>query len=363
MPETNASDPFQLLKDLVAAPSPSGYEEPAQEAFRTYCASFADEVRTDVIGNAYAIINPAGSRKIMLAGHVDEIGFLVTHITSAGFIYFDPIGGQDATVTVGQRVRVHTASHGSLLGVVGKKPIHLLTPEERGKKTELAELYIDIGAQNGVEVDKLVSIGDPITYATEFTHLAGDLAASRGFDNKTGTFVVAEALRIVKERGGCSSAVYGVSTVQEEVGQRGAKTAAHSINAEIGIAIDVGHATDCPGTDKRHVGDVRLGGGPILTRGTNINPEVFRRLVEAAAAEQIPVQIVARPGATRTDAAMLQVSQSGMATGLIGVPLRYMHSPGEVVALSDVANAAKLLARFIIDVLPDADFLPKTRHS
>jgi endoglucanase len=354
---------LQVLKDLIDAPSPSGFEQPAQEVFRRAVQPYADDVQTDVLGNAYAIVNPSGSPKVMLAGHCDEIGFIVKHINSDGYIYFASIGGHDANITVGQRVFVHT-ENGPLLGVIGKKPIHLMEEDERGRKTILHDLFVDIGAQGKAAVVEKVAIGDPITYAPGFATLDGDLVVSHAFDDKVGAYAVAETIRLLKGRS-LKCSVYGVSTVQEEVGLRGARTSAYFTGATVGIAIDVGFATDYPGMNKNRVGDVDLGKGPAICRGANINPQVYKMLCETARDLNIPFQLDAAGGGTGTDANAMQLNQAGMATGLLSIPLRYMHTPCEVVSLSDIENTAKLLAGFLERVDASTDFTPTmaNRHS
>ncbi len=351
-----ADETLQILKDLIDAPSPSGFEQPAQAVYRRAVEPYADEVQTDVLGNVYAVVNPKGFPKVMLAGHCDEIGFLVTHINGDGYIYFGSIGGHDANVTVGQRVFVH-AEGGPLLGVIGKKPIHLMEDDERGRKTNLHELFVDIGAQGKKAVLEKVGIGDPITYAPGFATLEGDLCCAHAFDDKVGAFAVAEAVRLLKGRQ-IQAAVYGVSTVQEEIGLRGAKTSAYLTGATVGIAIDVTFATDYPGMNKTRAGDVDLGKGPVIARGANINPQVHKMLREVARDLEIPYQLTAHGGGTGTDANAMQLNQAGMATGLVSIPLRYMHTPCEVVSLADVDNTARLLAGFIERVGPDTDFTP-----
>ncbi len=347
---------MSILQDLIAAPSPSGFEQPAQAVYRRAVEPFADEVHTDVLGNTYAVVNPKGSPKIMLAGHCDEIGFLVSHINGEGFIYFNPIGGHDANITVGQRVYVHT-ENGPLLGVIGKKPIHLMEEDERGRKTVLYDLFVDIGAQGKAAVVEKVAIGDPITYAPGFDVLQGDLIVAHAFDDKVGSYAVSEAVRLLKGRT-IQAAVYGVSTVQEEIGLRGARTSSYLTGATVGLAVDVGFAVDYPGMNKNRQGDAELGKGPVLSRGANINPQVFKMLCEAARDENIPFQVNAAGGGTGTDANAMQLNQSGMATGLLSIPLRYMHTPCEVVSLADIDNTARLMAAFIERLTPDTDFTP-----
>ena len=346
---------LQLLRDLVDAPSPSGFEQPAQAVYRSAMQAHAERVETDVMGNVWAVVNPGGAPKVMLAAHCDEIGFLVTHITGEGYIYFGSIGGHDAAITVGQRVYVHTAQ-GPVLGVIGKKPIHVLEGDERNRAPQLHDLFIDVGAQ-GKAVAERVSDGDPITYAPSFETLEGDLVVSRAFDDKAGVLVVAETLRLLAGKT-LAASVYGVSTVQEEIGLRGAHTSAYGIAPTVGIAIDVTFATDYPGMAKTRHGDVKLGKGPVIARGANINPQVCKMLHEVAVEQGIPYQTKSQGGKTGTDAAAMQTNQGGMATGLVSIPLRYMHSPCEIVSLTDLDNAARLLAGFIERVTPDTDWTP-----
>src|SRR5712692_10555432 len=333
-----------FLKRLVEAGGTSGYEQPIQEIFREQVRPFCDDVTTDVMGSATAIRNAGGTPRLMFAGHADEIGFLVRYINDEGFLYFGPVGGWDAEVVVGQRVTVHTAS-GPVRGVIGKRAIHLMDEAERKKKSELDALWIDVGVADRAEAEKLVAIGDPVTMAHGFERLQGELATAKSFDNRMAVFIVAETLRLLQGQA-LPAAVYGVSTVQEEIGLRGAHTASYGINPEVGVALDVCHAIDYPGADKlrRKVGDIRIGRGPVISRGANISPRVFELLVAAAQAEKIPYQVEAAPRGTGTDANAMQISRAGMATGLVSVPLRYMHAPCEVLSLADLENACRLCA-------------------
>ncbi len=350
------AESLEFFKLIVNTPSPSGYEQRAGEVYRRYTREFADQVTTDVMGNVIAVVNPEGKPRVMFAGHMDEIGFIVKYVSDEGYIYFGSIGGHDPVIPVGQRVLVHT-KHGSIPGVIGKKPIHLLEDEERSKAPKLHDLWVDIGAKSKAEVLELVRIGDPITIDVEFRELRNGFATARGFDNKMGSFIVAEALRLLAENRP-TAAVFAVATVQEEIGLRGARTSAYGIDPLVGIAVDVTHASDYPSVDKKRVGEIIPGKGPVICRGANINPRVFELLVETAEAEGIPYQIEAAGGGTGTDANVMQISRAGMATGLVSVPLRYMHTPCELLSLDDVENAARLLAGFTRRIDANTSFIP-----
>jgi putative aminopeptidase FrvX len=349
-------DSFDFLKRLVDTPGPSGYEQRVQRVFRDHVATYAADVRTDVLGNVYATMNPGGAPRIMLAGHADEIGFQIRYISDEGMLYFGSIGGHDVIVTVGQRVVVHTLN-GPLLGVLGRKAIHLLDTDERNKVPKLDDLWIDIGAKDKADAESVVAIGDCVTYEHEMQRLRGDLCVARSFDDKMGVFIVAEALRLLAGMP-LKASVIGVSTVQEEVGLRGAHTGAYDIDPQIGIATDVGHSTDYPGGDKKKVGDIKLGMGPCITRGANINPVVFNLLVQTAKELGITYQVQAAPGGTGTDANVIQLSRAGIATGLVEVPLRYMHTPNEIINLGDIESAAMLIAGFCERVTAEISWTP-----
>jgi putative aminopeptidase FrvX len=348
---------LNFLKDLISAPSPSGFEGPAQKVWMDRTAPFADEVRMDVHGNAMAVLNPGGSPRIMLAGHTDEVGFMVKYISDDGFISFSSIGGVDIHLVPARRVLIHTAT-GPVLGVVGRKAIHLMDPATRAtQKLEWHQLWIDIGASDKKEVEKKVALGDPITFPDGFEVLNGDTVIGRGFDDKAGSFTVSEVMRLLKGKK-IKAAVYGVSTVQEELGLRGGKTSAYGIDPDIGIAIDVTFASDHPEVDKKQVGDISLGKGPVVARGPNINPRVYERLLKLAGKEKIPYQVEPSSRATGTDANVIQLTRSGVATGLVSIPNRYMHTPVEMVHLKDLENAAKLLAAYIESLKPGEKLTP-----
>jgi putative aminopeptidase FrvX len=301
-------------------------------------------------------VNASGAPRVMLAGHADEIGFLVRYIDDDGFIYFAPVGGWDAEIAVGQRITIATGN-GPVVGVIGKRAIHLMDEEDRKKKSELHKLWIDIGTWGREATEKVVAIGDPITMRSPLERLQGDLATAKSFDNRMAVWICAETLRLLKGKR-FPAAVYSVSTVQEEIGLRGAQTSSYGIAPSVGIALDVCHATDYPDADKRKIGDIRVGKGPVISRGANINPRVFELLLRSAREEEISVQIEAAPTGTGTDANTMQINQAGMATGLVSVALRYMHTPCEILSLEDLQNAARLCAAFITRLTPDQRWTP-----
>lgn len=354
-------DSLKFLEKLLDAPSPSGYEQPAQRIFRDYVTPFCDELTTDVMGNVFGRISGKGKNlpRVMIVGHTDEIGLQVKYIDDKGFLYFAAVGGVDAHLTPGKRVNVHTSA-GPLPGVIGKKPIHLMDNKDRETVVKLESQYIDIGAQDKKEAQKLVRVGDAVTFESAFTRLQGDRVASRGFDDKAGCFVVAEVLRLVAASAGKLPVdLYGVSSVQEEIGLRGGTTSCYTINPDVGICVEVDFATDQPDVEKKHNGEVALGKGPILARGANINPHLFELLSKTAAKEKIPIQHTATPRATGTDANVMQISRGGVATALVKIPLRYMHTPVETVSLADLENAARLIVAALASITSREEFIPR----
>lgn len=341
---------FQFLKKFADSPSPSGFEQPAQRVWRDYVGPHVDKIDSDVMGNTWGVIEGKKKLRVMLAGHADEIGLMITYIDDAGFCSFDAIGGVDAHLLPGKRVNVH-GEEGQVLGIIGRKPIHLLEADERTKVSKLKDLFIDIGAADKKEAEKLVAVGDAATFIDELTRLQGENVAGRGFDDKVGSMIVAEVLRRVgKKKKKLNCSLYGVSTVQEEIGLRGAKASAYGIDPDIGLCVEVTFATDHPGADKKSVGDVQLGKGPVLSRGANINPKLFKLLKQVAKKEEIPLQVEAAPRATGTDANVMQLNRSGVATALVEIPLRYMHTSGEVLNLLDVENAIRLITAFLLSL-------------
>jgi endoglucanase len=340
-----------ILDKLLRAGAPSGYEGPAAEIWRE-AASFA-ELSTDGIGSSIARVGEA-SPLLAVVGHIDEIGLIVTHIDEKGFLWFAPIGGWDPQILVGQRVEIR-GKNGPVPGVAGRKPIHLLEADQRKKVVELKSMHIDIGANDHDEAAELVRVGDPVVIAAEPMPVAGDRLVSKAMDNRLGAYVALESLRRCAEGDGPGGSFAAVAAVQEEIGLFGARTAAFEVRPDIAIAVDVTHATDAPGVDEKEIGSHAFGSGPAIGRGSTLSPKVFELLVETAEAEDIPYTISASGRGTSTDADVLQISRSGIPTGLVSIPLRYMHSPVEMVDLRDVEAAVNLLAAIASRLSNDID--------
>ncbi len=347
-----------FLLRLLDTPGPSGFETAPARVWRDEAATFADDVLTDVSGNTIACINSSGSPRLMLAGHIDEIGLMIVHVDSDGFLFFQTIGGWDSQVLVAQRVLIQS-KRGPVNGVIGKKAVHLIESDDRDKASKVREMWIDIGAKNQKDALKRVAIGDPVVLAARTVKLPNNRIASRSIDNRIGAYVVLEALRKLSRRKP-KAAVFAVATTQEEIGWSGggARTSANALDPDVAIAVDVTHATDHPGVDKTVHGDFKLGGGPVLSRGSAVNPVVFELLSAAAEAEKISHTVQAAPRDTGTDADAIYSARQGIATGLVSVPNRYMHSPNEMVDVGDLDKAAKLLAAFARRLKPTSSFIP-----
>ena len=347
-----------FLFDLLTTPSPTGFEQKIQRVVRKYMEPFADSIETDLHGNVIVGINTKASRRVMLAGHCDQIGMMVKHVTKEGFIYVGALGGIDPGVLHGAHVTIHSES-GEVHGIFGRKPIHMQSGEERDRlKLDLEKMWIDIGASSQKEVEKKVKIGDPVTFKLGVTELSKELISSPGLDDKVGLFIAMEALRLAA-KSKLEVGLYAVSTVQEEVGLRGAKTAAYAVDPEVGIAIDVTFASDNPGHENTKDVPCKLGGGPCVSRGPNINPIVAQMLMDVAKKGKIPVQPAPSPKLLGNDANAIQVSKRGVAAGSIGIPNRYMHTQVETCHLKDLENAAKLLANFTKDISKKTSFIPR----
>ncbi len=348
---------LKFLQEFMNSASPSGFEMEAARCFRNYLSPFCAEVRTDVLGNTVGVLNPGAPTRVMLAGHYDEIGFQIVYISEEGLLYFRPNGGIDKLNVPSTEVDILT-EHGRIPGVIGKKPIHLLKASERDTPPELSDMWIDIGAANRAEAEKVITIGDPVAVRANFRMLNENRFISKGMDDKVGAFVVAETMRELSKRK-LHVAVYGVGTVQEEVGLRGAQTSGFGIDPSIGFAIDVGFATDLPDIPKKLLGEIKLGGGPELNRSCDNNPVLGRFIRNIAKTKKIAYQETAAHRASGgTDAAQLQMTRAGVATALVSIPNRYMHSPVEMCDLRDVEGAVKLLTESIAALKGNESFIP-----
>ena len=350
-----SNDSIAFLRKLLDAAGPSGFESQAARVWREEARKVAD-VTTDVAGNSVATVNSGAPITVMLAGHIDEIGVIVTWIDDEGFVWIGPIGGWDPQVLVGQRIRF-AGREGDVPGVVGRKPIHLIKREDRDKAVKFEDLWVDIGASSRADAEQRLGVGDAGVIDTRVLELPNNRLASRAVDDRIGAFVVLEALRRYAERPGVA-AVAAVATTQEEIGFHcgGALIAAGRLGPAMAIAVDVTHATDHPTADKKDSGDHRLGGGPVLTRGSVISPVVFQMLRDAATRLEIPFSVQAAGRETSTDADFIHLAREGIATALVSVPNRYMHSPSELVSLEDIDRAATLIAEACRSVTPDTNF-------
>jgi putative aminopeptidase FrvX len=345
----------KTLHKLLTAAGPSGYEQAPAAVFREAAAAFA-EVTNDTVGSTVARVPGTGEgRSVAIVGHIDEIGLIVHHIDDDGFLWFTGVGGWDPIILVGQRVEIASRS-GRVPGVVGKKPIHLLKEDDRKRVPQLKDLHIDIGAADGDEARRLVRVGDVAVIDTEPIEFPNNRFVSRSMDNRIGCFVALEAARLVAEAGGAPGDVYALAVVQEEITFGGARTTAFSLQPDVAIAVDVTFATDQPGLSEQELGRHKFGSGPVLTRGSTLDPAVFELLYEAGEAEGIPFTVTASARSTGTDADAFHIARGGIPSSVVSVPLRYMHSPVEMVQLDDVENAAKLIAAFALRLAPDTDF-------
>ncbi len=354
-----------VLRDLLAARGPSGYETAPAAVWREAAQTFGAQVSTDVVGTPSARVPTSGGsgadgdggrgagkarsgaktqpRRLMVMGHIDEIGLIVTHIDDEGFLWFREVGGWDAQILVGQRVVIATRDS-DLPGVIGKKPIHLLRDDDRKKVAEVRDLHIDIGAKDGKEAAKLVRVGDVAVIDGEPLELPNGRLTSRALDNRLGSFVALEAARLVAEAGGGEWELVAVAAAQEETTFGGSRTSAFSLEPDAAVVVDVTHATDAPGIDVKEAGKHELGSGPVISRGSTLNPRLFELLHDTAEREKIPFTVEASGRNTGTDADAVHLSRGGVATALVSIPLRYMHSPVELVEMRDVHACARLIA-------------------
>lgn len=327
-----------FLKKLSEAAGVSGYEHAIREMVIAELKPYADEITITSMGSVIALKRGAGTGRVLIEGHMDEIGLMVTDIEQ-GFLRFTQVGGFDARVLPAQEVLVHGKQ--KLRGIIGARPPHILTEAERDKVLPMSELWIDVGLPDA-RVRELVQVGDLITYAREFVELKNDLVAGKSFDDRAAVVCVAEAFQALTTMKHTWD-VYAVANVQEEVGLKGAQTAAFQINPDVAIAIDVSHA-DQPNTTE--INAVPLGNGMGIALGPNIHPHVHAKLIEVAKKNEIQFKVTAYTGATGTDAWAMQVVRAGIPTGLIDIPLRYMHTSVETLCITDVERIGRLLALF-----------------
>lgn len=345
-----------FLKRLLDTPAPSGFEGPAGRVWREEASSFAENVTTDVTGNSMAEVNPGGSPTILLDGHIDEIGLIVQYIDDDGYVYPSPIGGWDPQVLVGQRIRF-LGRGGDVLGVIGRKPIHVIKTADREHAVKLTELWIDIGASSRAEAEGRLSIGDPGVIDSKAIDFPNNRIVSRSIDDRIGAFVVLEALRRYAQRPG-TARVVAAATTQEEIAWHGggALVCTNCVKPNMAIVVDVTFATDHPSMEKKEIGDHRIGGGPVISRGSIISPVVFDLLRTTAERQQIRYTVHAAGRDTATNADAIHIAREGVAAGLVSVPNRYMHSPNELVSLEDVDKTATLIAEACREVTGKIDF-------
>ena len=342
---------IKFLKRLIDTPSPSGFEGQIQNIISEEMQSYVDSIATDVMGNLIGTKNESGEVKVMLASHCDEIGFIVKYISDDGFLFFDCIGKIDVNIVPAQRVHIH-AKNGPIMGVTGKKSVPLIDLEDRNKGVRPDEQWIDIGAKNKKDAEKYISVGDPVTFSSGLEMMGDDLLVSRGLDDKIGVFVIAGVLDSLAGEEH-DAAVYAVSSVQEEVGMRGVRTCTYKIKPHIGIVVDVGLATDFPGIDYRKTGECKLNEGPIFYKGGYTNSFIEELLIDTAIKENIPFQFAVSPNGTGTDTDAIQLSREGIATATVNIPIRYLHTPVEIVSMKDVEHTINLIAHFIRKIKKD----------
>lgn len=346
----------ELLHALLSAAGPSGHETAPAQVWRDGCAEFAAEVAVDHLGSSIARVKGTqGGPTLAIVGHIDEIGLHVTHIDDDGFLRFGNVGGWDAIVLVGQRVRLLTRD-GALQGVVARKPIHLLKDEERKSVPELKDLHIDIGAKDGEEARTMVRIGDPAVIDVEPLALPNDRIVSRALDNRVGCYVAARAAQLVAEAGGAPGDVVAMAVVQEETTFAGSRTSAFAVDPDVAIAVDVTFETTQPGVELGQMTKHAFESGPVVARGTTLHPAVFEGLYAAGTESEIPFTLESLGRATGTDADAIFVSRAGIPTGLVSIPNRYMHSPVEMCSLHDIENAARLIAAYAQRLAPGTSF-------
>jgi putative aminopeptidase FrvX len=350
------TESVEFLKKLLSSPGPSGDEVLPARVWREEASSFADDIQVDIMGSSLAILN-GNEQRVLLAGHIDEIGVMISHIDDQGFLSFQGVGGWDSQVLVGQRIRL-LGKQGEIIGVVGKKPIHIMKPSERDNASKIEDLWIDIGAKTRAEALEQVRVGTVGVIDAPVHEFPNGRIVSRSIDNRIGAYTVLEALRLLAADRP-QATVAAVATSQEETTFAGAYTSAFGFEPQIAIVVDVTFATDHPGSNKQQHGDVTLGGGPVLSRGSANSPVLFDMFCEIAERENIPYTVQINPRYTGTDADAIAYTRSGVTCAVISIPNRYMHSPNEMIELADVENAAKLIASFVRSLTPETNLIPR----
>jgi putative aminopeptidase FrvX len=351
-----SSSSLAFLKRLLDTPGPSGYEGAASRVWREEAGTFAVNVQTDVIGNSMAEVNPGGSPTIMLDGHIDEIGVIVQYIDDDGFVFIGGVGGWDPQILTGQRIRF-LGRTGDVIGVVGKKPVHLMKTADRDQAVKLTDLWVDIGAANRAEAEARLAVGDAGVIDSKTVDFPNNRLVSRSIDDRIGAFVALEALRRYAQNPGAARVV-AAATTQEEIAWHGggAVVCTNCINPRMAIVVDVTFATDHPSLEKKEIGEHKIGGGPVLSRGALISPVVFDLLRSTAEQQGIQFSVHAVGRDTSTNADAIHIAREGVATALVSVPNRYMHSPNELVSLDDVDKTATLIAEACRRVTAETNF-------
>jgi len=346
-----------FLFDLLNTPSPTGFETLGQRVWADFVRPHADRVENDAYGTAWSTIDGTDGGEgphLMLDAHVDEIGFMVRHITDEGFIYVNRIGGSDRAIARGLRVRI-LGDDGAVLGVVGNTAIHI-RDRDNEKIPKVHELFIDIGASSAEAVaERGIRVGHPMVFDVEARELTSRRITARAIDNRLGGFIIAQVMaNLADDRPGCT--VTAANSVQEEIGGNGAQMIAHRLHPDLAVAFDVTHATDSPGISATEHGQVKMGEGPTVTHGTSNHPKVVERLMAVAEEQGISLQHEPSSRRTGTDTDYIFKTRSGIPSALVSVPLRYMHSTVEVVDLGDVEQCIDWLTAFARSIQADDVF-------
>ncbi len=348
----------EFLEELLITPSPTGFESAGQKVWKDYVSQFSDEVQADAYGSANAKLNTSFDViTVMIEAHCDEIGMIVQHITDDGYIYINKLGGSDSTIARAKRVNIHTRD-GIVSGVTGNTAIHLQDKKNGGgEQPAWKDIYVDIGASNKDEAEKMVQVGDPITYADEYGYLSDDILAGRALDNRIGGFIIAQVLKALNQRRDeLAVNVVALNSVQEEVGGYGARMMSYRIEPDMALVTDVTHATDTPGINHKEHGQVKLGKGPVVQHGGANHPRIVEYVEDISGDNEIDIQHEATSVRTGTDTDSIFYQKTGIPSALISLPLRYMHSPVETASMKDVESLISLMTESILALSPDQTF-------